>query len=133
MRTFRTKATALVAASLGVAAILGGSLGVVAAGVRQPLSAGFNLAGGPLNGDVSPAEYIACLPTSSWNSVYIWDGPSQTWRHYFNTASGVPAYVNQSTAGGIATIPRGAGVVLLMNSSVASPRLKDSNAESCGG
>ncbi len=133
MRTLRTKMTAFLAVSLGIAAILGGSLGIVTASVRQPLSAGFNLAGGPLNGDISPDQYVACLAASAWNSVYIWDGPTQTWRHYFNTSAGVPGYVNLASAGGISTIPRGSGVVLLMTLAVPSPRLKDSNAESCSG
>jgi hypothetical protein len=128
MRIIPAKAAAFLAATLGVAAILGGSLGVVAAGVRQPLTAGFNLVGGPLGGDVTPQQYIACLPTNSWNSVYIWEGATQSWKHYLN---GVPAYVNTAAANGITNIQRGAGVVLIMNTAVQNPVLKDSNAETC--
>ena len=132
-KLLKSRYTALVAATLGVAAILGGSLGIVAAGTRQPLGAGFNLAGGPLNSDVTPDQYVACLPVGSWNAVYIWDGVNQTWQHYFTTtgANAVPAYVNSSGSGGIVVIPKFSGVVILMQSAVASPRLKDSSSESC--
>ena len=127
----KSKSLAIVVATLGVAALLGGSLGVVMASVRsQPLS-DFNLAGGPLNGDIAPDQYIACLPPTSWNAVYIWDGVNQTWLHFFNSAAGVPAYVNAANSGGISAIPRFSGVVILMNLGVSSPRLKDSASEAC--
>ena len=133
-RTLRSKYFAVVLATLGVAAILGGSLGVVMAGVRsQPLGAGFNLAGGPLNGDTTPDQYVACLPAGSWSAVYIWDSQAQTWQHYFNPAgaAAVPAYVNAPAVGGIAVVPKFSGVVLIMTQAVASPHLKDSNGEAC--
>ncbi|MFN0148524.1 MAG: hypothetical protein ACKVT1_18635 [Dehalococcoidia bacterium] len=134
MKWIRSKTFAVVTASLGIAALLGGSLGVVTAGVRNTnLSTGFNLVGGPLGGPVAPDQFIACLPSTSWSSVYIWDGAAQTWQHYFNTAvDSVPAYVNTSSAGGIVNIPQFSGVVIIMKTAVSSPRLKDSNNESCG-
>lgn len=130
-RSLRSKYLAVVVSTLGVAAILGGSLGVVMASVRsQPLSAGFNLAGGPLNADTTPDQYVACLPAGSWSAVYIWDSQAQTWQHFFNP-TGVPAYVNAPSVGGIASVPRFSGVVLIMTQAVAAPHLKDSNAEAC--
>jgi hypothetical protein len=132
MKWIRRKSFAVVAATLGLAAVMGGSLGVVTAGVRNTtLNTGFNLVGGPLGGQVAPDQFIACIPASSWSSMYIWDGATQTWQHYFNTADGVPAYVNSSSAGGIVNIPQLAGVVIMMKSQVANPRLKDSNNEAC--
>jgi hypothetical protein len=128
----RKRTIAVITAAVGLAAILGGSLGLVAAGTRSPLSAGFNITGGPLGADVQPAEFVACLPASSWNAIYIWDAQAQTWKHHFNTnGTGVPQYVNQTAVGGILVIPRLSGVILLMNQSVAAPRLKDTNAEAC--
>ena len=74
------------------------------------------------------------MPTGSWIAVYVWDGATQTWQHYFNTGDGgVPAYVNTSAAGGIVNIPQFSGVAILMKTAVNTPRLKDSNNESCGG
>jgi hypothetical protein len=132
MKILKSKSLAVAAATLGVAALLGGSLGVVMASTRsQSLSAGFNLAGGPLNGDVAPDQFVGCLPASSWRAVYIWDSATQTWEHFFNTSAGVPAYVNSAGTGGITAVPRFSGVVLIMNQAVGSPQLKDSNAESC--
>jgi hypothetical protein len=128
MRPFKHKMFAVAAATLASAAVLGGSLGLVAAGTKPPLAAGFNLAGGPLGGDVPPADFVACLPAGSWSAVYVWDGPTQEWQHYF---TGVPAYVNAPTNNGIATIKRFSGVVLIMNNAVASPRLKDTASEAC--
>lgn len=127
----RKKYLSLFLAAIAVAGALGSSLGLVAAGVRQNLGAGFNLVGGPLNADVPPAQFIACLPAGSWDAIYIWDAQTQTWKHYFNQ-SDVPAYVNDVNLGGIAVIPRLSGVVLMMGQAVTNPRLKDSPAESCG-
>lgn len=129
MRGFVGKPMALAAAALAIAALLGGSLGIVAAGARPPLQAGFNLTGGPLGADVQPDAYVGCLPANSWSAVYIFDGTSQTWKHFF---AGVPGYVNQSGNGGIAIIPRFAGVVLIMNQPVPAPKLRDTAAEACG-
>jgi hypothetical protein len=132
MKWIRTKSFAVIAAALSLAAIMGGSLGVAVAGVRsQPLAVGFNLVGGPLRAQVAPEEFIKCLPAGSWSSIYVWDGATQSWQHYFNTGDGVPAYVNTSSAGGIVNIPQFAGVVLMMKAAVSSPRLKDLNNENC--
>ncbi len=129
MNWMRRKSFAVIAASVGLAALIGGSLGVATAGVRQTtLSTGFNVVGGPLGGAVAPDQFVACLPANSWSAVYIWDGAAQSWQHYFG---GVPAYVNASGAGGISTIPQLSGVVLIMNTAVSNPRLKDTNAETC--
>ena len=134
MKSIRRRPFAVLAAALALAAILGSPLGVVAAGVRNTnLSTGFNLVGGPLGGPVAPDQFVSCLPASSWGAIYIWDGATQTWQHFFNTSvDGVPAYVNTSSAGGIVNIPQFSGVVILMKSPVSSPRLKDTNNESCG-
>jgi len=127
----RKKYLAVIVASLAVVAALGSSLGLVAAGTRQSVSTGFNLVGGPLQADMPPAQFVACLPASSWTAVYIWDAQSQTWKHHFNTGSGTPAYVNDTALGGISVIPRLSGVVLMMAQAVTSPRLKDSPNEAC--
>lgn len=131
MKSMRKAYLAVAMATLGLAAVLGGSLGMVAAGTRSNLQAGFNLAGGPLQADTAPDQFVGCLPANSWTAIYIWDAVNQNWKHYFNTGDGVPAYVNQAGVGGITTIPRFAGVVIIMKSAVSSPRLKDSNSESC--
>ncbi len=130
MGWIRRRSFALVVATLGVAAVLGGSLGIVAAGTKQPLKAGFNLAGGPLNGDVPPDAFVGCLPAGSWNALYIWNGGNQSWQHFFNPSS-VPGYVNGVNAGGIDKVPRYAGVVIIMQSDVASPQLRDTPNETC--
>lgn len=118
---------------LGIAAILGSSLGIVAAGTRQPLTAGFNLVGGPLNADVQPVDYVGCLPAGSWTALYVWDAQNQQWKHFFNlTAGSLPAYINGSNVGGIGTIPRLSGVVLIMSQAVSNPRLRDTASEACG-
>jgi len=129
MRVLKHKTLAVAAATLGVAALFGASLGIVAAGSKPPLAAGFNLAGGPLGGDVPPAEFVACLPASSWAALYVWDGERQEWRHFF---PGVPAYVNAGSNSGIDVIKRFSGVVIIMNQAVSTPRLKDNASESCG-
>jgi hypothetical protein len=126
----RRRYLAVILASFALVAALGSSLGLVAAGTRQPLVAGFNLVGGPLSADVAPNQFVACLPQGSWVAIYIWDAQNQVWRHHFNTAS-VPAYVNETNLGGIAIIPRLSGVVLMMSQAVSNPRLKDSPAEAC--
>jgi hypothetical protein len=129
MTRYRARTLSLLAAALGVAAILGGSLGMVSAGVRANLTAGVNPAvGGPLGGNVPPAAFVGCLPAGSWSAIYLWDGPNQRWRHYFNN---VPAYVNSAEAGGLTTIPRLSGLVLIMNQAVNNPKLRDTAAEPC--
>lgn len=128
MSWIRRRSFALVAGSLGMAALLGGSLGMAAAGTKPQLYAGFNLTGGPFNGDVQPDAFLGCLPAGTWAGLYMWDSQSQTWQHYL---ANVPAYVNAGQAGGITIIPRFAPIALVMNSAVPNPRLRDSASESC--
>lgn len=130
----------VLAVSLGLAAVLGGSLGIAFAkhsstvtGTCSGGGAGCNInfVGAIGSSDVAPANFTKCLPAGSWEAIYIWDGPNQEWQHYFNPA--VPAYVNSSSAGGIVTIPRFAGVVLIMKLGQPSQSvvLLDGNNESC--
>lgn len=129
MTRYRARTLSLLAALLGAAAILGGSLGMASAGIKANLQQGVNPAvGGPLGGNVPPAAFVGCLPANSWSAIYLWDSQSQTWRHYFNN---VPAYVNSADAGGLTTIPRFAGLVLIMNQAVNNPRLRDTAGEPC--
>ena len=126
----KRKIFGVAAAGLGIAAILGGTLGVAFAKTTN-LSSGFNLVGGPTNADVQPKDWVSCLPGTSWASVYIWDAPNQRWLHYFNTAAGVPAYVNQQASGGISSVPRFSGVVMIMNSAVSSAKFPDQPNQAC--
>lgn len=131
MTSLRTRYLGLLAASIGIAALLGASLGLAAAAVRtQPLAKGFNLAGGPLVTDVAPDEFVSCLPQDSWNSLYIWDSANQKWTHYFNEDV-APAYVNRPEVGGITIVKRHAGVVLIMDKAVQSPHFVDRPTEAC--
>jgi hypothetical protein len=93
MRWLKSKSFLMVGASLAFAAMLGGSLGLATALHQTDLGEGFNLVGGPLQTDLAPEEYVACLPAGSWSAVYIWDGANQEWQHFFNTAApdNVPA------------------------------------------
>ena len=109
---------------IGVAGMLGGSLGLVVAGEKS-LSAGFNLVGGPVGADIAPDDYVSCLPDGSWNAIYIWKADTQQWKHYFNTDQGAPAFVNDADAGGIVVVNRGTGVVILMEEDVPSAFLPD--------
>lgn len=132
MSWFTKKSTLVAATTLAFAAILGGSLGLAAAGSKNSLVAGQNVIGGPLKGDVSPAKYVSCLGTS-WTALYLWDSRpaaegGQRWQHYIR---GVPDYVNSAAAGGATNIPRLSGVYLFMSAAVAAPYLPDSNAETC--
>jgi len=126
------KSTLIAASTLAFAAILGGSLGLAAAGTRDTLRTGQNVIGGPLKGDVAPAKFVSCLGTS-WSAVYIWDNHSadeggQRWQHYLR---GVPDYVNGQSVGGIAAVPRLAGVYIFMTADVASPFIPDQNSDTC--
>ena len=131
MGMFKSRTLAFVAGSVTVAAILGGSLGIVAAGQRPSLGVGFNLVGGPLQSAVAPDKYVGCLPSTSWDAVYLWDGANQRWEHYFNKANGTPEYVNSTSAGGINQIPRLAGVVLIMKTAVTNPTIPDKPGDTC--
>jgi hypothetical protein len=131
MSTLRLKIAAVVAVGLVLAAVLGASAGIVTAGPRSTLYPGLNLVGGPLYGNVAPADYLACLPSNSWRAIYLYDAPTQTWKHYVNTNLGYPAYINRSELGGITIIPQVAGLWILMEQQVDSPRVKDSPSDTC--
>lgn len=132
----------LVVGSFALAAILGGSLGVAVAkhattvtGVCPGGSPGCNtnnFVGTIRSNAVSPATFTQCIPAGTWEAIYIWDGPTQEWRHYFNQTK-FPAYVNSIQAGGIDQIPGFAGVVLIMTlGTPAGPvTLLDSNGDTC--
>lgn len=130
MSFIKRKTFALLAGGLVAAAALGGSLGVATA-VTTNLGSGFNLVGGPLKQDTAPLDWVGCLPSTSWSAIYIWDGSAQEWQHYFNTTSGVPSYVNSPSVGGILSIKRYSGVVLLMNQAVSNAKLKDQSGDTC--
>ena len=117
--------------ALLVAGILGASLGIVAAGQKQSLGTGAQLAGGPLRGDVTPAHWVSCLPSASWRVIYTWDGVAQVWNHHFNTTKGVPSYVNDDDVGGITSIKRLSGVSIVMDQPVTNPFFPDSSSEQC--
>lgn len=130
----------VLAGTLGFAAVLGGSLGIAVAKHSSTVTGtcaggapgcNINFVGAIGSADVSPANFTKCLPAGSWEAIYIWDGPSQEWQHYFNPA--VPAYVNSPAAGGISAIPRFSGVVLIMKLGQPSQQvtLLDANSETC--
>ena len=140
MSWFHRKAIAVVVTGLGLATILGATLGVAVAQHQTPVSGQCGNASGCLQyvgviraGAVSPDTFTKCIPAADWTAIYIWDGPNQQWQHYFNTAAGVPSSVNQSAAGGITSIPGFAGVVLIMKAGSPSQTvtLLDQNSESC--
>lgn len=128
MSWLRTKPFALAAGMLGVAAILGGSLGVAAAGTKPPLFVGMNLMGGPTGSAIQPDAYLGCLPANSWAALYSFDSKSQTWKHYY---PGVPGYVNASGNGGISLIDRYQPLILMMSQKVDTPKLRDTPSEPC--
>jgi hypothetical protein len=130
MSRIKRKSLALLAAMVAVVALLGASLGMAVAGTAS-LGTGFNLVGGPIGGDVPPATWISCVPNTAWTAVYIWDAPNQRWLHFFNTAAGTPAYVNNTSNGGITTIPRFSGVAVIMSQAVASAKFADSPSQGC--
>lgn len=130
MSWMKRKAFGVAAAGLGLAAIFGGSLGVAFAGTRD-LSTGMNVIGGPIRADVQAKDFVSCLPKTSWISIYIWDAQGQKWLHYFNTNTGVPAYVNQQESGGIGSIPKLSGVYIFMNTAVSGAKMPDQPNEAC--
>ncbi len=141
MSWIHRKALAVVVVGAGVATLLGASLGMAVAkhssqvgGVCSNGSQGCNIhyVGAIRNSSVSPDSFTKCLPTADWEAIYIWDGPNQQWQHYFNTTK-TPAYVNDTNAGGISTIPGFSGVVLIMRlgSASQSVTLLDANSETC--
>ncbi len=130
MSLIRNPATALAAGVLGLAALLGGSLGLATAATQ--LNSGFNLIGGPMS-DVEPDHFIECIPEDSWKAVYIWESDEQEWRHYFNTdfGDGVPGFVNSVNAGGIEVVPGGGGVILYMDREVADANFPRHASDTC--
>lgn len=142
MSWIHRKALAVVVAGAAVATLLGATLGVAVAkhtsqvgGVCNGGSPGCNIhyVGAIRNNSVGPDSFTKCLPSGDWEAIYIWDGPNQQWQHYFNTANGVPAYVNAVDAGGISTIPGFSGVVLIMTPGTPTQEitLLDANNETC--
>lgn len=130
--SMRLQIASMFFAALGIAAILGGTLGVATAGTKQTLSQGSNpTVGGPLSTSVSPDKWVSCLPSSSWRAVYLWDGAGQSWSHFFNTTKGIPDYVNDTDVGGISSIPRLAGLAMYMDEQVTNPFMPDSATQSC--
>ncbi|MEO8540016.1 MAG: hypothetical protein ABI577_09790 [bacterium] len=141
MSWIHRKALAVVAVGAGVATLLGATLGVAVAkhtntvgGVCSGGGAGCNIhyVGAIRNGSVSPDSFTKCIPAADWEAIYIWDGPNQQWQHFFNITK-TPAYVNDTSAGGISTIPGFSGVVLIMKLGSPSQQitLLDGNSESC--
>jgi hypothetical protein len=127
----RHRAAAFAMSMLLVAGILGASLGVAMAGSRGNLSTGFNLIGGPLSADVTPNEFVSCLPSDSWEAVYIWNASKQEWKHYFNATGSVPKYINDTKVGGIDKIPQLSGVVIIMKKSVSSAVVPEGPGQGC--
>ena len=131
MGFLKNRALGLAVTTVGLAAVLGGSLGVAMAGTRS-LSDGFNLVGGPTGSSVTAEEWVSCLPSQSWDAVYIWQAETQEWKHYFNPGkNNTPNYVNSVNAGGIGSIPRGAGVVMIMSQTVSSAQVPDAPTQAC--
>jgi hypothetical protein len=125
----RKKFIGLVAAVFGTAALLGSSVGVMAAREPQQLSAGSNFIGGPIQA-MPPQKFTSCLAAGDWNSLYVWDAPTQQWKHYINPTK-VPAYVNDPQVGGIATIPALSGLAILMDNAVPSAIFPILNSDQC--
>ena len=130
MSLLRHKALYLVLATFGAAALFGGTLGATA-GSRPALSEGFNLIGGPLGGSVTPDKFVSCLPGGSWQAIYTWDGAEQEWTHFFDTSGTLPDYLNDTDVGGMSSIGRLAGVVVIMNSAVANPFFPENSSDAC--
>ncbi|MCC7365972.1 MAG: hypothetical protein IT303_16530 [Dehalococcoidia bacterium] len=130
----RTKATAVVAATVTTAALMGGTLGMAFAAPRsQPLYEGMNLVGHVSASSIPPEEFTACLPANSWTGVYLWDNRPQAdggqkWLHFF---SGVPDYVNDTDSNGISSIPAFAGVVVLADENVPNAVFKTRTSDTC--
>lgn len=133
MNSVKRKVIVVAGATLGFAALLGGTLGFATASVRQTtLKAGaLNLVGGPFQANVAPDDFLSCLPQQDWSSLYIWDAPNQKWLHFFNEAKDVPAYVNGASVGGISTIPRAAGAYIFVSKDIVNPQLLDTPSENC--
>ena len=120
----------IVLVTFGIVSLLGGTLGAVA-GSRN-LSSGFNPIGGPLGSSMQPAAFGACLPAGSWQVLCLWDGPTQTWRHFVNTSTiNASDYINDEDVGGITSIPRFSAVILMTNTAVSNAFFPDSAGQAC--
>lgn len=95
------------------------------------LEAGPNLVSGPIGGSLPPDTFVTCLPEGSWSALYIWDSIQQAWHHYFNTADGTPAYVNDPSVRGAVVVPQLAGVVVYMTRDVPGAVVPDQASFSC--
>jgi hypothetical protein len=143
MSWMHRKAIAVAAVGIGVATILGATLGIAVArdytvgGVCANGSPGCNIHYVGALKPVSPATFTQCLPAGDWVGIYIWDAPNQKWLHYFNTNPGnpgnYPSYLNSPATGGISTIPALSGVVLIMRPGAPNRTVTflDANNETC--
>jgi hypothetical protein len=129
MSWMQKKIIAVFAVGVGVAIVLGATVGVGLArqttpgpigGVCQNGSPGCNihLVGNAFPQPVAPATFMRCIPVGDWIGFYVWDAPNQRWLHYFNTATGnprnLPEYLNDPAVGGASTIPGHGGIALIM-------------------
>lgn len=130
MRFLKTRGALVAALTLLVVSMLGASLGVAMANQRNiTLSPGFNLMGGPLFANIEPDDFMECFPDGSWEAIYIWDAENQSWSHYFAEGQGLPGYINHEEVGGIDTIPRLSGLVVIMNTQVTNPFVPDDTSQ----
>jgi hypothetical protein len=120
---------AITGSAFGVAALLGASLGLAAAGDKGTLTTGPQYIGGPF-ADMAPEKFTSCLPEDNWSSIYIWDAQEQQWQHWVNPAKH-EEYINDPSVGGIETIPRFAGVAILIDSTITNAFFPDTNAQNC--
>ena len=130
MGWLRGRAIVIVLVTFGVVSLLGGTLGAMAG--SRDLNADFNLIGGPQGSSMQPATFVSCLPSDSWQVLYLWDGPTQTWRHFVNTSTiNASGYINDEDVGGMSSIPRNAGVILMMNAAVVNAFFPDTVGQGC--
>jgi hypothetical protein len=132
--TIRRPMLALSLGMLMFAAVLGGSLGLMAAHASRQV----NLVQGvqyygPRNAAVTPAKFVSCLGTD-WAAVYFYDTANKRWLHFFPVGGGagqVPEWVNSPEAGGFALIPHGSAVALVMKVAKANATLPDRPEDVC--
>lgn len=129
MSWMQKKIIAVFAIGVGVAIVLGATVGVGLARQTPDRPIGgtcpngtpgcnIDLVGNISPQPVAPATFMRCITVGDWIGIYIWDAPNQQWLHFFNTATGnprnLPAYLNDPAVGAISTIPQFAGVFLIM-------------------
>lgn len=119
---------AIFGGAVAFAGLLGGTLGIAAA--QNSLPAGPAYIGGPRE-SMSPENFTSCLPTQSWNSIYVWDASTQQWKHWINPAKGVPEWVNAPDVGGIEMIPRFSGLAILVDTAIPNATFPQINAQAC--